>query len=46
MLLFANVHPFPIVFVLYFFSLSCLPQNLMSEYFHFSPSAETLHDDA
>jgi len=27
-----------------FFSLSCLPQDLMLEYFHFS-TAESLYDD-
>jgi len=28
-----------------FFSLSCLPQTLMLEFFHFSPTAESLYDD-
>jgi len=45
MLQYANVHPHPIYFVLYFFSLSCLPQILMLECFHFSPTAESLYDD-
>jgi len=41
MLLCANVHSHPIYFVLCF-SLNCLPQNLMLECFHFSPTAESL----
>jgi len=44
MLLCANVHPHPIYFVLYFF-LIAVPQNLILECFHFSPTAESLHDD-
>jgi len=40
-----NVLPHLIYFVLYFFPLSCLPQNLMLECFHFSPSAKSLYDD-
>ena len=39
----AIVHPHPTYFLL--FSISCLPQNLMLECLHFSPTAESLYDD-
>jgi len=38
----ANVHPHSTNFLL--FSASCLPQNLMLEYLHFSPTPESLYD--
>jgi len=45
MLLCADEHPqrrFRSIF--YFCSVGCLPQNLMLEYIHFSPTAGSLYD--
>jgi len=37
--------PKPQLIYFYFFSVSGLPQNLMLEFLHFSPTADSLYND-